>query len=742
MDVSLVLLEAIVHDKKRNHVRGLKKEDFQVFEEGKEQKIAVFEEVDLTRKEAFEEAVESKAPGALKEDVQRDSAEISSPLEHKGRVFLFLFDVYNSPSALFVSQAKKAVRDFMETRFNPGDIAAIYELTPELMMTCEFTSDWREVIDSLEKVRFFPGKNIGEQLLEEAANFRIPSKEDSQWRIAQAAALKNQIFRQERQNFYQNLGSLSFTLAEFPGKRMIVLFSGGFPMTVPGDINDDFGGFTPAFRDLIANMAKNNVSIYTFDVGETLSFADATQSVDYRIALGKLGLGENFLEEIGLGGSFFRDSTQVRKQILAVFGNETGGAFMINPDYKEGLASLDDDTNHYYLIGYYPAEKVEKERYRRIKIKVSMENTTIISRRGRFATKGEHDNKKKIAPESTLQDVRKLQMDIKRSEDTVIPCAISTIFSPAEEGKTRVTFAIQILDRIEPFINEQGNGIVDMTLRILASSGEVTIGSIEKDIKAILKPEGASSLSGGFRILEYMDLVPAIYDFQVFLRLNGMGKYMLWSKALEVHSFKSGDLDLGSFSFALAQSSPLLFDSYADEVAAVKRPEEARETKEATETEKMKEEAGETRITQEAKETRRVSEAGQKAVSHPFELRNGFRIVPVAIRNFRKGESIYLFYKIMNAQRLEGNGKPDLDLDFKLLEQEGSQPPAGLKPYADIQATLLYFGPEKEGTNLDALIELKIPGQEYNPGFYRLRITVKDRRSGSTITHEEKIQLL
>src|SRR5260370_42610527 len=41
----LVLIPTLVTDKSGNHITGLKKEDFTVFENGREQKVATFEEI-------------------------------------------------------------------------------------------------------------------------------------------------------------------------------------------------------------------------------------------------------------------------------------------------------------------------------------------------------------------------------------------------------------------------------------------------------------------------------------------------------------------------------------------------------------------------------------------------------------------------------------------------------------------------------------------------------------------------
>ncbi len=695
VEVNLVLLEAIVHDKKGSHIRGLSKEDFQIFEEGKKQKIAVFEEIDLVRTDTYEEAVEKELS---KEKIGEEMAGVKkSDDESKKRTFLFLFDVCNDPSALFLSKAKKAVTEFMEDRFKPGDVAAIFEMTPELSMVSAFTSDPQEIIRSLDKIRFFPGRNVGDEMISQATDMVIPYKDEFARRVTLAAALRNQISRQERQQYYYNLGSLAYTLSELPGKRMILLFSGGFPMTVPGDINDQFGGITPAFRDLISNMAKYRVSIYTFDIAEFSKIGDASERIDYRIALDKLGFGESFFEDVGIGSSFWTDSAEARRQILAVLGNETGGGFMVNPDYRVGLSNIDDDTNHYYLLGYYPTEKVEKERYRRIKIEVARDDARVISRKGRFARK--EDVKKKAAPESALQDVKKLQQTTKEADETIIPCDVSTIFSPLPDGRTRVTFAIQTYSAIQPFINDQGNGIVDMTLKIYANAGQITVDSKEKDIKAILKPEGVQALGRGFRIMEYFDVVPAIYDFQIFLRLNGLSKYTIWSKALEVPKFKESDLDLGTFSIAMAESSPLIFDSYID-----------------SSMEGAKSDTG--------------------SLGSPFELKNGMKISPVATRSFREGESIFLFYKVMNAKRNEGNGKPDIGMTFKLVPLDADEK----VEESSIQASVLYFAPEKEGNSFDAIIELKII--EYKPGFYLLRASITDKRAGSVSSKEERLQLL
>jgi hypothetical protein len=179
--------------------------------------------------------------------------------------------------------------------------------------------------------------------------------------------------------------------------------------------------------------------------------------------------------------------------------------------------------------------------------------------------------------------------------------------------------------------------------------------------------------------------------------MNGVGKYTFWSKTLEIPGFKEEVLELSTFALAMAQSSPLIFDSYSNQ------PEGKEESSESVD------------------------------LRSPFELRNGLKIIPVAVRAFQKEDSLFIFYKILNPKIAEDSGKIDLDMRFQFLSEQE-------KGELKIQPNLLYFEPGKDGQCYDALVELKIP--DYKPGFYKIRTAITDKKAGTTANREERIQLL
>src|ERR1700680_4300245 len=112
VETNVVLVDAVVTDKKGNYVRDLKQKDFKVYEDGKEQTIKSF---------SFE-------------------ADPASPLNSQPRYLVLFFD--NSTMNLSAQAiARKAPLSFIEGNAGPNRLMAIVNFSGGLQIAQNFTSD-------------------------------------------------------------------------------------------------------------------------------------------------------------------------------------------------------------------------------------------------------------------------------------------------------------------------------------------------------------------------------------------------------------------------------------------------------------------------------------------------------------------------------------------------------------------------------------------------------------------------
>jgi VWFA-related protein len=141
---NLVVVRVVVRDSKGKPVEGLKKEDFKLFDQGKEQSIAQFE---VERSDVVTSGPTSvSAPGrAASLPTSRSAVLPAMP----GKFLALYFDDLDIPDADMM-QARNAADRYLATNLQPRDRVAIF--TSGKMVT-DFTADPKQIHDALYKLQ-------------------------------------------------------------------------------------------------------------------------------------------------------------------------------------------------------------------------------------------------------------------------------------------------------------------------------------------------------------------------------------------------------------------------------------------------------------------------------------------------------------------------------------------------------------------------------------------------------------
>src|SRR5215510_3824810 len=115
VQVDFIEVDAIVTDARGNYVHDLKKEDFQIFEDGKPQGITNFAPIDIPI-ERGERPLFAKAP--VEPDVQ------SNEVPFAGRVYVMVLDsAHTLPQN--TALVRRAARRFVEEKLGSNDLMAV-----------------------------------------------------------------------------------------------------------------------------------------------------------------------------------------------------------------------------------------------------------------------------------------------------------------------------------------------------------------------------------------------------------------------------------------------------------------------------------------------------------------------------------------------------------------------------------------------------------------------------------------
>jgi VWFA-related protein len=346
-EVTAVEVDVVATRKSGERVRGLRQEDFEVFEDGAPVTIASFSAIDLPDLPPRESTPLPAAPN------RSGSAFGSNDQPHDGRIVLIaLDDVQFGFTAGRVAIAKSIARRAVE-RLQPGDLAAVMTTGGR----AEFTSDKARLLEAIDGF-----KPQGEHELPDAATSTPPgpgaggaavSGSGSSLRLDSTTDPRLMNMAQGRTVAAMNgLTAAVRALGTIRNRRKSVLMvSQGFPATLEDmQMLSRLGAAGLAVRDFMMAAQRNNVAIYTVD---------------------PCGL------EMDWGCS---RQTRANLQALA---EETGGLATINTNAPE--AAIDRmlaDSGSYYLIAYYsPAAKNDGKSHK-ITVRTRVPGVEIRARAG------------------------------------------------------------------------------------------------------------------------------------------------------------------------------------------------------------------------------------------------------------------------------------------------------------------------------------------------------------------------
>src|SRR3984957_13824140 len=208
VETNVVLVDAVVTDKKGNYIHDLEAKDFKVWEDNKEQTIKSF---------SFEAGTASP----------------SNPQKH----YLVLF--FDNSTMDFGAQgrARQAATKFIDTNGGPNRLMAIVNFGGALQIAQNFTEDTQRLKNVVNGIKF---------------SAVAPNASD-----ANAPQLSAQMASFGARDVLYALKDLAKSLSSIPARKTLILITGGFPLT-PEVMSEATAA--------ISACNKSNVAIYPIDV--------------------------------------------------------------------------------------------------------------------------------------------------------------------------------------------------------------------------------------------------------------------------------------------------------------------------------------------------------------------------------------------------------------------------------------------------------------------------------------------
>ena len=415
VDVRQVLVPVVVTDPQGHRMTGLKQADFQVFEDGVEQKITSFsmESSGLPAPDAAQ--VDAAGPAAA-------AALSAAPSPPKPRrTYMIVIDTLHTPFLDLAPAREALVKFFQQERAGDSQYVVIaLGVSPE--MVCNVTSNPADVLAALDGKRFqkiyldgqLGGITAGmERFRSELNDVRAAcdlAGSDGTMSVQCGSGLlrvaerARQLAESERNliaGFLQQFRSLVSQLAKAHDRRTMILVSSGFQIDPGREAAELFNAFFPAashcfvpsnvmcpqnglqfagrmaaqFEPILRIAAASNVTIDTLDsrglYGQQAF--DASQ-------------GGTSVRVDGAVGRAERDVASAAGNTLVEIAASTGGtAFHDDNNLLGGLQRAFADGRDYYMLGYVSGNANLDGKFRAITVQVRDRKAVVNAKKGYWA---------------------------------------------------------------------------------------------------------------------------------------------------------------------------------------------------------------------------------------------------------------------------------------------------------------------------------------------------------------------
>ena len=593
VEVNYVDVDVVVTDEKGNFVSGLKREDFEVFEDGKPQKIDTFTYVEIP--------ILQDNPFVLAgRPVSSDTQSNRKPFT--GRLYVIMLDDLDV-AAMRTAQVKKSAKEFVDRYMGANDIAAVIHTSGRTDAAQEFTSNKALLHAAIDK---FVGRRMRSLTIERLDSYyqRLSmlyndQPQDDSGNEPAPSSDPGGHSRMEPTDFergYRAVGvldSLKNTaefLATVRGRRKAVLF---FSEGIDYPITDSFGGHSAsdvirATQDAITMAARANVNFYTIDprglVGMTNEFMEmaggGAPEMAGAPAMRTPGTNAAMTGIMGGAGGPFNAQTELMAELMLSQGSlrelaeQTGGIASVNTNsLTNTFTQIVQANSRYYVLGYYPPNHPRNGRFHKIEVRTKTPGLKIAARkgygspRGRTAEERKRDEEARRAREAKRPNADKTSSELREIlTSPLMQSGLNFTVHAAPFKNTQkeasVALAVEIDgDRLQYSApNEKGMAAnkIELSFYGVNESGKALAGT-HSVLDLTLRPETRERVKNfGVRVNPRISLPPGRYHLRIGARDSVAGMTGSVFYDLEVPDFRKEKLMLGGLLLAsnLGQQTP------------------------------------------------------------------------------------------------------------------------------------------------------------------------------------------
>jgi VWFA-related protein len=511
----LVLVNVVVRDKRGSLVRGLKKEDFTLLEDGKRQDISTFD---------FEDVEQPIVPGAGEASATGTAGPTNllrptnqPAIDVRDRRLMLLFFDFSAMDPEQIERCVDSAKKFVQTRMQPADLIALVSLATNMRVDLDFTDNKDKVLSALSAYTSSPGQGFdsgstgsSEGSAETGGAF---TADDTDYNTFSADRKLLAL-----QSIMQGLGKIN-------QKKSIIYFSNGISQS--GVDNQS------ALRAATAAAVKANVSIYPLDVRGLEAFPPGGQAQNASLH------GQSAYN----GGAVLNDlnNNAATQGTLSTLAADTGGkAFFDSNDFSGVFSQVQKDTSAYYVLGFTSNNPLKDGRFRHLRVQLNRQDMKLEYRSGYYAGRDfQHLNR--ADREQQIAD----QLGAELPQTDVAVYAGAAYFRQ-DDSHYFLAVSLVIPGSQIPFVQEKDkdNATIDIAGEVRAH-GKVPVGNLRDTVKLELD----SSQQVRRKNVQYNTgfvLAPGSYHLKFVVRENQSGRMGSFETDVQVPDLRKAPLRMSS----------------------------------------------------------------------------------------------------------------------------------------------------------------------------------------------------
>jgi VWFA-related protein len=520
MNGELVLTNVVARDAKTGElIQGLKKSDFIIYENGKQQQIETFDFESVDKATPLNEAtVVGLAAGTAGNGSK--AVVVAKPEELRNHRLIVMFFDLTSMQPEDLDRSVLAAQEFLKNKMQPADLVALVSLGDTLTVDQDFTADKQALINEVavyngtEGQGFAQGATANSNQVEDTTGYTPDESEYND-------------LNTDRELFA--LRAVAKSLEKISEKKSLLYFSGG--------ISRDGIENQASLRAAINSAVRANLAIYSVD----------TRGLQAVSPLGDASTGSLRGSGAYNGGALMNNMNAnfATQEVMATLSTDTGGkAFFDSNDFAPAFAQVERDTSAYYAIGFRSTDTLRDGRYRKLTIKINRPGVKLEYRPGYYAPAdfkhSGHEDRERELEEQLASDLPATDMAV----------YMDAMYFRLDENRFFVPVSLIVPGSQIPFV--KGGDKDKATLDIIGTViDEVKrpIGHARETVKLNLDP----SLQARQKNIQYttsFNLPPGKYRLKFVVRENQTGRMGSFEAEITLPDLKKVPLKMSSILLA------------------------------------------------------------------------------------------------------------------------------------------------------------------------------------------------